>query len=99
MLFSGLPNKAIDVMSSMGITCSSKTARELIKVAGLDCDRMVRRVLHHQDEMASKKVSKQDLTRLIQEMSTDPYLYFGQNAMPHKFVLNGKTICITYLEK
>ena len=94
--WSGLPNKAVDVLSSMGITCSSKTARKLIKIAGTDCDGLVLRILNHQKELLT---SEQALIKLVSELSRDPYLYFGENTIPHKLVLNGNIINHQYRKK
>ena len=78
----------------MGITCSSKTARELIKVAGIECDRLVLRILEFQEKLMSKRriVTREDMDSLMEQLSRDPYLYIGQNSVPHKLVLNGKLL-------
>ena len=89
-----MPNKAVDVLSSMGITCSSKTARKLIKIAGTDCDALVLRILNHQQEQVT---SEEALKKLVTELSHDPYLYFGENSIPHKLILNGNNFISIFL--
>mgnify|MGYP007134776559 CR=1 FL=1 len=70
----------------MGITCFSKTARGIIKLAGNKCDEMAMVILEYQN----KAVSLNSLLEQLDKLMKAPYLYFGRNRFPHKFVINGK---------
>ena len=81
------------MMSSMGMTCSSKTAREVIKTVGTNCDKLARRILEFQRTVSTfqlPEVTREVLTPLLDNLMAAPYLFFGRNRIPHKFVLNGE---------
>lgn len=91
----GLPNKALDVMSTMGMACSSKTAREVIKTIGKDCDKLAQRLLQFQRDARDyqlPEVTVEVLEPLLENLMSAPYLYFGRNKIPHKFILNSKKL-------
>ena len=78
----------------MGFTCSSKTARNMIKLAGKDYDKLINRVLEFQRLVVTfnlPEVTEEMLTILLEKLMDSPYLYFGRNKLKHKFVLNGKS--------
>ena len=74
----------------MGITCCSKTARGVIKVAGEECDMLAKRIILFQETNKENfDLKAEQLMVLIKKLSKDPYLYIGQNRVPHKLIVNG----------
>lgn len=81
-------------MGSMGFTCSSKTARNIIKIAGNDCDKLVVRIQEFQQLVVTfniPEVTEEMLIILLEKLMNAPYLYLGRNKIEHKFILNGKS--------
>ena len=63
--FLGLSNSSIDVLWSMGITCSRKTARGIIKLAGNRCDEMAMIILEYQKKAVSLGSLVDQLAKLM----------------------------------
>ena len=81
-----MSNSSIDVLRSMGITCSRKTVRGIIKLAGNRCDEMALVILEYQKNAVCLGSLVVQLDKLMNAL----YLYFGRN----RFV----TICLWHAE-
>ena len=90
MLFTGLPNRGIDVAAKLGISCSSQTVRHNIKAAALIQESLVMTVKEFRDEHAGGTATPQQLQELLAKLSSQPYLFMGMNKMPTKMVYNSE---------
>ena len=89
-IFPGLPNSAVDIIGRMGFTCCSRTARDIIKMAGVDSDGMITKIVQFGKTAAEQRPTQLQLKEFLEELSREPYIYIGRNRIPHKLIYNSR---------
>ena len=91
----GIPNNALDILGSMGITCCSRTAKKIINTAGEKCSMLIKKVVEFGE--ATHKDAIEDALTLLDELMEEQYLYMGRNYLPHRMIYNGTYNLLTYI--
>ena len=91
----GIPNSALDILGSMGITCCSKTAKQIIKTAGEKCSMLIKKVVEF--GKATHKDAIEDALTLLDKLMEEQYLYMGRKYFPYRMIYNGTYNLLTYI--
>ncbi|XP_063693631.1 uncharacterized protein LOC134825384 [Bolinopsis microptera] len=84
MIAAGLPNSALDIVGTMGITCGSQTGREIIKDAAKDSKSLILKAV----EFSGTKHNTEEIIKFLEKLAKEPYLFIGRSKMSHQIIYN-----------